>query len=64
MTGTAADVGLGAVLFQRWTPEDPERPIAFFNKTLDVAGRNYDVTEKEALATLKAVEHWEGLLLG
>ncbi len=76
----ASDVGLRAVLSQRRTLEDPERPITYFNKMLDAAERremldvakrmldaaerNYDVTEKEALVTLKAVEHLEGLLLG
>ncbi len=64
LTTDASDVGLGAVLSQRQTPEDPERPIVFFNKTLDATERNYDVTDKEALVTLKTVEHWEGLLLG
>ncbi len=63
LTTDASDVRLGAVLSQRQTPEDPERPIAFFNKRVDAAKRNCDVTEKEAIATLKAVEHWEGLLL-
>ncbi|MCP3666949.1 MAG: hypothetical protein GY696_31395, partial [Gammaproteobacteria bacterium] len=36
----------------------------FFNKTLDSSERNYDATEREGLACLKAVEHWEHLLLG
>ncbi|MCP3661682.1 MAG: hypothetical protein GY696_04175, partial [Gammaproteobacteria bacterium] len=41
-----------------------EKPIAFFNKTLSQAERNYVANEKEALACLRACEHWENFLVG
>ncbi|MCP5022961.1 MAG: hypothetical protein GY930_14460, partial [bacterium] len=64
VTTDASDVGNGALLSQRRSPQDPERPIAFFNKTLDGPERNYGAGEREALACVKAIEHWENLLLG
>ncbi len=39
-------------------------PIAFFSKTLDPTERNYAANEREALACLRACEHWEKFLLG
>ncbi len=63
VTTDASDAGMGALLSQRQSPNDPEYPISFFNKTLDSSERNYSASEREALACMSAVEHWEHLLL-
>ena len=62
VTTDASDVGIGALLSQRVNRE--ERPIAFYCKTLDSTERNYAANEREALACVRALEHWENLLLG
>ena len=62
VTTDASDVGIGATLTQ--TQDGKERPIACFNKTLSSAERNYAANEREALACLLAMEHWEKFLLG
>ena len=59
----ASDVGVGGTLTQV-DKTGKEIPIAFFSKTLDRAQRNYAANEREALACMLAVEHWENLLLG
>ncbi len=53
VTTDASNVGLGALLSRRQSPQDPEQPIAFFNKALDSSERSYDATEREGLACLK-----------
>ena len=62
VTTDASDVGLGATLTQ--LQNGKIHPIAYFNKTLSAAERNYAENEKEALAVLFALEHWEKILLG
>ncbi len=62
VTTDASDVGIGALLSQ--IQNGKEVPIAFYNKTLEPPERNYAANEKEALACLKACEHWEKFLLG
>ncbi|MCP3663559.1 MAG: hypothetical protein GY696_13890 [Gammaproteobacteria bacterium] len=62
VTTDASNVGMGALLSQ--VQDSKELPIAFFNRTLDPAERNYAANEKEALACVRACEHWEKFLLG
>lgn len=53
----ASDVAMGAVLMQR-DDDDDLHPIAFASKTFNSAERNYDTTEREALAIVWALEHF------
>ena len=63
VTTDASDVGIGGVLSQA-DEQGEEVVIAFYSKTLDKAQRNYAANEREALACMLAIEHWEPLLLG
>ena len=47
----------GAVLTQR-APDNLYHPIAFFSKSMNPAERNYGISDKEALAIVKALQHW------
>lgn len=58
----ASPVGLGAVLIQ--TDAKGPRIIAFGNKTLTDCERRYSQTEKEALALVWAIEHFNIFLFG
>lgn len=58
----ASPVGLGAVLIQ--INNKGPRVIAFGNKTLSPCERRYCQTEKEALALVWAVEHFDMFLYG
>ncbi|CAK1597386.1 unnamed protein product [Parnassius mnemosyne] len=58
----ASPVGLGAVLVQ--INKNGPRIIAFGNKTLSSCERRYCQTEKEALALVWAVEHFNMFLYG
>ncbi len=62
VTTDASDVGVGGVLSQHQAGR--EVPIAFASRTLTKTERNYAANEKEALACVWAVEHWEKYLLG
>ncbi len=54
--------GIGAVLTQNF--EDEERPVAFFSKKLLPVQTRYTATEKEGLAVVKAIQHFEFYLYG
>ena len=59
----ASDLGLGAVLMQ----EDDDghlHPIAFASKLLNPAQRNYTVTDRECLAMVWALEHFNTYVEG
>lgn len=58
----ASPVGLGAVLVQ--TNNEGSRIIAYGNKTLTDCERRYCQTEKEALALVWAIEHFNMFLYG
>lgn len=58
----ASPVGLGAVLIQ--TNNEGSRIIAYGNKTLTECERRYCQTEKEALALVWAIEHFNMFLYG
>jgi len=53
----ASDKALGAVLMQ-YDDNGNLRPIAYASKTLDSAQKNYSVTDREALAIVWALEHF------
>jgi hypothetical protein len=59
----ASQYAIGAVLSQR-NNKGRLQPIGFFSKTLIPAERNYDVYDRELLALMKGLRHWQHLLLG
>jgi len=54
----ACDSGVGAVLLQDGT-DGVEHPVSYFSKKLDKYQRWYSTIEKEALALVLALEHFE-----
>ena len=58
----ASGFGVGAVLSQ--VQEGQERVIAYYSKTLAPPERNYCVTRRELLATVKAIKHFRPYLYG
>ena len=54
----ASDIGFGGVLLQ-CDKEDVLRPICYFSKKLLMYQKRYSTIEKEALALIKALEHFE-----
>jgi len=58
----ASDRGIGATLSQ--TVNGEEKPIAFYSKKMLDRETRYSTTEKECLAIVKAVKHFEAYLLG
>lgn len=59
----ASDRGIGGVLIQL-DERGEEVPIAFFSKKLLPRQVNYTVSEKECLAVVEAIKHFEAYLLG
>jgi len=58
----ASNVGTGGVLSQ--VQDGSERVVAYFNKTLSKAERNYFVTHRELLAIVKTLENFHKYLYG
>ena len=54
----ASDVGAGAVLLQ-CDNEDIEHPICYFSKKFNVHQKNYSTIEKECLALILAIQHFD-----
>ena len=54
----ACDIGVGAVLLQE-DGQGSDRPVAYFSRKLNVHQRAYSTIEKEALALVLAVQHFE-----
>ena len=54
----ASDTGVGAMLTQ-FDESGHEHPVAYFSKKLDAHQKNYATIEKEALALLLALSHFE-----
>jgi hypothetical protein len=54
----ASDLGVGAVMFQEDT-QGIEHPICFFSKKLNKHQKNYSTIEKETLALILALQHFE-----
>lgn len=60
----AADSAVGAVLSQREESSGKLKPCAFFSRTFSPAEQNYDVGNRELLATKLALEDWGHWLEG
>ena len=58
----ASDEGIGMVLGQR--QEGKERVIAYAGRSLNPAERNYSVTEREGLAVVEGIRHFQSYLYG
>ena len=58
LTVDASDVGAGAVLLQE-DSEGVDHPICYFSKKFNKHQRNYSTVEKETLALLLALQHFE-----
>ena len=56
----ASDNCIGASLMQKINGK--ECPIAFYSRTMTVAEKNYDTSQKELLAIVKSVEHFKQFL--
>jgi len=54
----ASKFALGAALYQRDSPTDPYRPVAFYSRKLSSAESNYTTREGELLAIKSALAHW------
>ena len=54
----SSDVGSGAALMQE-DDNQLEHPVSYFSKKLNKHQRNYSTVEKEALALLLAVKHYD-----
>ncbi len=55
--------GVGVVLTQEADGTKKQKPIAYFSGTFTPAEENYDIYEKEFLATLKALKNWRAHLI-
>ena len=54
----ASDVGIGAVLMQE-DSDSIDHPISYFSKKFDKHQRNYSTIEKECLAMLLSLQHYD-----
>ena len=59
----ASEVGIGGVLLQAGA-DGLERPVAYFSKKLNAHQKRYSTIEKEALALVLAVQHFEVYISG
>ena len=62
MVADSSAYGIGAVLCHKI--DGKERPVAFASRTLSCAERNYSQLEKEALALVFALKHFNEYLWG
>ena len=60
----ALNYAYGAVLSQKSNKDQQQHPVAFFSKSMTPAKRNYRISDKEALAIIKALQHWRHWLEG
>ena len=54
----------GVVLSQKSMKDHHQHPVAFFSKSMTPAERNYGISDKEALAIIKVLQHWRHWLEG
>ena len=62
LTTDASDVGIAGVLSQQ--VEGMDHPVGYFSSCLSQAQRNYSVTERECLAIVEAIRHFDMFLAG
>ena len=60
----ASNVALGAVLLQEDETTNGYRPVAYASRSLNACERKYAAVEKEALASVWAVQYFRPYLLG
>jgi len=48
----------GAVLSQQGEDDHKYHPVAFYSKSMNPTEWNYGISNKEALAVVKALQHW------
>jgi hypothetical protein len=53
----ASNYAYGAILSQK-ADDRMYHPVAFFSKSMNPAEWNYGISDKEALAIVKALQHW------
>ncbi|RKI44684.1 hypothetical protein D7V67_17065 [Clostridium paraputrificum] len=58
LTVDASDVGIGAALFQE-NDDGVDRVVCYFSKKLTKCQKNYSTIEKECLALLLALQHFD-----
>jgi len=58
------DFTTGAVLSQQSTMDRKWYPVAFYSKSLSSVERNYEIHDKEMLATICTLEEWRHFLEG
>jgi hypothetical protein len=60
----ASNYTYGAILSQKGKKDQKQHPVAFFSKSMTAPERNYGISDKEALAIVKALQHWRHWLEG
>jgi len=60
----SSDFASGAVLSQQLPREEKWHPVAFYNTSLSLVERNYEIHDKEMLAIIYALEEWRHFLEG
>ena len=58
LTIDASDIGIGAALFQE-SDDGVDRVVCYFSKKLTKSQKNYSTIEKECLALLLALQHFD-----
>jgi CRISPR/Cas system CMR-associated protein Cmr5 small subunit len=57
METDTSNYAYGAILSQK-ADDGMYHPVAFFSKSMNPAEQNYRISDKEALAIIKALQHW------